>query len=273
MSKVFSPVKSSIGLTGQQCGGFQHESSGSSSGILMKSSSASSSNAQQASVGLSNETGGNTPTTVAGAGAIGEQNRSIRTPKPYYSKEDGDMKSNMNTQPDEDVSESKDDKQVLTAEGDTFQTEILAVQGCIAGKTIHDLIVDTGSPVSLVSLQFYETIINGTQLQPIKGQNIAVNGSFLNIIGSVELTITFDKIEITQKFLCVDTKLFLAMLGSNFLRKNKVDIFTSANCLLIQNVQIITHMHKRRNNVHENMERTFRQTKQIRRSLKTKLNC
>ena len=100
----------------------------------------------------------------------------------------------MKTQLDEDESESKDDKQVLTAEGDTFQTGILAVQGCIGEKEIQDLIVDTGSPVSLVSSQFYEMIINGTQLQPIKGQYIAVNGSLLNINGSVELTITFDKI-------------------------------------------------------------------------------
>ena len=144
---------------------------------------------------------------------------------------------------------------VFDTDGDTFQTCILAVKGCIAGIEIKDLIVDTGSPVSLVSSQFYETIINETQLQPIKGQYIAVNRSLLNINGSVELTITFDKIEITQKFLCVDTKLFLALLGYNFLRKTKVNIFTSANCLLIQNVQIITHMHKRRNCVRKNMER------------------
>ena len=42
----------------------------------------------------------------------------------------------------------------------------------------------------------------------------------------------------------MDTKLSLALLGYDFLRKNKVDILTSANCLLIQNVPIITHMHK-----------------------------
>ena len=59
----------------------------------------------------------------------------------------------------------------------------------------------------------------------------------------------------------MDTKLFLAMLGYNFLRKNKVDILTSANGLLIQNVQILTHMHNRRNNVHENMERDISSNK------------
>ena len=69
-------------------------------------------------------------------------------------------------------------------------------------------------------------------------------GSLLNIKGLVELTVAFDKIEITHKFLCMDTNLSLALLGNNFLPKNKLDILTSANCLQIQNVPIITQMLK-----------------------------
>ena len=163
---------------------------------------------------------------MAKAGAIVELNRSIRTSQPYYPKKDNDFKtgSNIKTQPDEDESESKDDKQIFTAEGHTFQTGILAVQGCIGGKEIQDLIVDTGSAVSIVSSKFYKTIINEWPFQPILGQYIAVNGSLLNIKGSVELTITFDKIKIAHKFLCVDSKLYLALLGYDFLCKNKVDI-------------------------------------------------
>ena len=223
----------------------------------MSSSGVSNSNVQQASVKLANETGGNAPAAVARAGAIMEQNRSIRTPKPYYPKKDNNFKtwSNMKIQPKEDESESKNGGQVLTAETNTFQTGILAVQGCIEGKEIHYLILDTESAVSYVSSQFYETIINKVQLQPIKCQSIAVNKSLLNIKGSVELTIAIDKIEITHKFLCVDTKLSLALLGYDFLQTQKVDILTSANCLLLQNVPIITHMHKRRNKVRENMGR------------------
>ena len=122
-------------------------------------------------------------------------------------------------------------------------------KGSIAGTEVVDLIVDTGSAVSLVSCQFYDTIANKAQLQPIKGRYMVANGFLLNIKGSAELTVTFDKIEITHKFLCVDTKLSLALLGFDFLGKNKVDILTSANCLLIQNVPIITHMHKSRKTV------------------------
>ena len=44
----------------------------------------------------------------------------------------------------------------------------------------------------------------------------------------------------------MDTKLSLALLGYDFFRKNKVEIFTSAYCLLNENVSKITHMHKSR---------------------------
>ena len=157
MSKLFSPAKSSIGLTGQQCGGFQDESSGSSFGISELSSGVSSSNTQQASVGLANKTGDNGPAAVVGATASVDFNRSIRTPKLYYPKENGDFKtwSNMTVRLEEDASKSNDDDMVFDTEGDTFQTEILAVRGCIAEKEIQDLIVNTGSPVSLVRSQFY----------------------------------------------------------------------------------------------------------------------
>ena len=39
------------------------------------------------------------------------------------------------------------------------------------------------------------------------------------------------------------------MLGYDFLRKNKVDLLSWSNCLLIPNVPIITHMHKSRKTV------------------------
>ena len=117
MSKLFSPVKSSIRLTGQQCGGFQSGFSGLSFGTSQSSSDAFSSNALHASVGFANETGGNAPAAVAGAKAIMKLNCSILTPMPYYSEKNNDFKtwSNMNMQSDNDKRESKDDKQIIAA--------------------------------------------------------------------------------------------------------------------------------------------------------------
>ena len=53
---------------------------------------------------------------------------------------------------------------VLTGVGDACKAGILAVLGRIAGKEVEDLIVHTGIAVSLVSLQFYDTIANKAKL-------------------------------------------------------------------------------------------------------------
>ena len=125
---------------------------------------------------------------------------------------------------DEDKSDSSDDGMVFASKGDACQTGIFTVKACIAGGEIEDLIVDTGFALSLVSSQFYEKISIKAQHQPIKGRYMVANGSLLNIKGSAELTVTFDKIEITHKFLCVDTKLLLELLDYDFLRKINIDI-------------------------------------------------
>ena len=113
---------------------------------------------------------------------------------------------------------------VLAGKWDACQTGILALHGRIAGYKVEDIIVDTGSAVFFVSLQFYDTIANKAELQPIKGRYMVANGFLLNNKGSAKLTVTFKRIEITHKFLCVDTNLSLALFGYDFLRKNKVDI-------------------------------------------------
>ena len=46
--------------------------------------------------------------------------------------------------------------------------------------------------------EFYDTIANKAQIKPIKGRYCVANGSLLNIKGLAELTVTFDKIEITH---------------------------------------------------------------------------
>ena len=94
MPNPSSPAKSSIGLTGQQ-GGSQGGSSGSSSGTSGSSSDASGSNAQELSIAQSNGTCGNAPAAVAGAVAMVDLNRSIRTPKPYHPKQDSDFQTWM----------------------------------------------------------------------------------------------------------------------------------------------------------------------------------
>ena len=93
MSNPSSPAKSLITLIGQQGANSQSGFSGSSSGTSNSSSGAFELNAQQSSVAQAIGPGKNSPVTVAGAGAIIDFNRSIRTPKSYYLKRDGDFKT------------------------------------------------------------------------------------------------------------------------------------------------------------------------------------
>ena len=85
--------------------------------------------------------------------------------------------SNIIVQSDENDSESNDDGMVFTEGGDTCQTRNLAVKACIGGKEVEDLIVDTGSSVFVVSLQFYDTVANKAQLQPTKWRYMLASGS------------------------------------------------------------------------------------------------
>ena len=67
--------------------------------------------------------------------------------------------------------------------------------------------------------------------------------------GTNVLPILFDQIEVQHKFYCLDTKVSQALIGYDFIRKHKIDILSSANCIVIQNVPIITHFHKYRKSV------------------------
>ena len=105
MSNPGTPNKSSVGLSGQQGGGSQAGSSGSTSqtgasgsgsgaGASGSSSSTSGSNGQSSSVGViagAHDQAAAGP--VVGGGTMVDLNRSIRTPKPYYPKKDGDFKT------------------------------------------------------------------------------------------------------------------------------------------------------------------------------------
>ena len=114
MSNPGTPNKSSVGLIGQHSGSSQTGSSGSGSqagssgstsqagssgsgsgaGASGSSSGASGSNAPPSSVGvIGNANGQAGVPPVAGAGAMVDLNRSIRTSKPYYPKKDGDFKT------------------------------------------------------------------------------------------------------------------------------------------------------------------------------------
>ena len=175
-------------------------------------------------------------------------------PNPNSQKWNGYNKMNpvqnhMIIESDEDSSDSQGDGIVLAGSTEQNFSSILAVSGKIENHEIQDIIVDTGSAVSLISHAFYESFKDKQPLQPSKGKFMVANGSLLAIKGSVVLNVNLDNIEIQHKFLCVETKVTQALLGYDFLHKNKIDILTSANCIIVQNMPILTHFHKSRKSI------------------------
>ena len=157
--------------------------------------------------------------------------------------------NHMIIESDEDSNDPQGDGIVLAGSTEQNFSSILAVSGKIQNHEIQDIIVDTGSAVSLISYTFYENFKDKQPLQPSKGKFMVANGSLLEIKGSVILNVSLDSIEIQHKFLCVDTKVTQALIGYDFLHKNKIDILTSANCIVIQNMPILTHFHKSRKSI------------------------
>jgi len=68
-------------------------------------------------------------------------------------------------------------------------------------------------------------------------------------MGAIDLQITLERLTIMHRFLCVETKVSQALIGFDFISKNKIDILTSANCLLFKNVPILTHTYKSQKSV------------------------
>ena len=175
-------------------------------------------------------------------------------PKPNSQKWNGYKKMNpvqkhMIIELDEESSDSQGDGIVLAGRTEPNFSSILAVSGKIENREIHDIIVYTGSAVSFISHAFYESFKDKQPLQPSKGKFMVANGSLIAIKGSVILNVNLDNIEIQHMFLCVETKVTQALLGYDFLHKNKIDIFTRANCINVQNMPILTHFQKSRKSI------------------------
>jgi hypothetical protein len=146
-------------------------------------------------------------------------------------------------------SQQNNNRVVLTARADTGSKGILTVNGKIAGQKIENVIVDTGSAVSLISTSFFENLRKTSELLRAKGNFQVANGTQLTVKGAIILPIELEGVELFHKFLCVDTQVSSALIGYDFIRKHKIDILTSANCILVQNIPVLTHIYQAQRSV------------------------
>jgi hypothetical protein len=142
------------------------------------------------------------PITCWSCGKIGHRAANCRTKPLLYGPPGGGTKgpvtgsqwtgkpkpqqSNMIVQSDEDDTDQQDGEMMLTGTSDSGCSGILAAAGEVAGKQVEHVIVDTGSAVSIISTEFYETIKHKGALQPTRGKYLVANGTVLGSKGSIK---------------------------------------------------------------------------------------
>ena len=96
------------------------------------------------------------------------------------------------------------------------------------GKNLTSLLVDTGSPVCLLSKGVGEKIgIDLEDLDETRGTFNAVNGGSIKIFGSTELEFLLEGSLFSQKFIIADIPDMEGILGMDFLEKYEVSIQVS----------------------------------------------
>ena len=129
---------------------------------------------------------------------------------------------------------------VFATRDKAFSKGILAIEGNLAGRHF-DIIIDTGSAVSLISTSLWNQVTEKFSRTQVKSKYVVANGTTLPVEGSTELPIQIGGLEVVHRCIIVPTEVADILLGYDFLKINKCEIMTSVNTLVAGNVAIPTH--------------------------------
>jgi transposase InsO family protein len=102
------------------------------------------------------------------------------------------------------------------------------VAGKINATPVNYMMVDSGSTVTLTSETLWLACKRPQDtLAPIEGSYIAANGNALNVIGKAIVTIQVAGLSVRHEVIVVRGLAQHSLLGSDFLKRHKVDILTS----------------------------------------------
>ena len=118
----------------------------------------------------------------------------------------------------------------------------LFVEGNFRNEPVPDMLVDTGSAITIASLQLWKRVKReNEQLLPPDRQFTVANGDSLQVIGQ-------KKIKLQVGSFCEYCEIYIAqnlvhdfVLGIDFLHENKIDILNSVNALQIGDELVPTH--------------------------------
>ena len=122
-----------------------------------------------------------------------------------------------------------------------FSKSILIFEENFAGRNFYDIIIDTGSAVSLINTLLLDELSKKFIRTQVKSKYEVANGTTLPVEGSTELPIQIGDLEVIHRFIIVFTEVANILLEYDYLKTNKFDKFTSVNKLVAGNVAIPTH--------------------------------
>ena len=108
---------------------------------------------------------------------------------------------------------------VFAAAEGAFSKGIYAIEGSLAGRHFDDIIIDTGSAISLISTSLWEQLPQKFTRNQVKSKYVVANGTTLHVEGSTELPIQIGGLEVTHRFIIVPTKVANILLGYDFLNR------------------------------------------------------
>lgn len=99
-------------------------------------------------------------------------------------------------------------------------------------------LVDTGSPVSLISNETFKKLKLDSPLNKISSTLSTANGNLLTVKGKCTLNIEIGPFEVTQELIVADIKGSSGILGMNFFHENEIDIQIRSQSLRIKDQSI-----------------------------------
>ncbi|VDI66066.1 Hypothetical predicted protein [Mytilus galloprovincialis] len=99
-------------------------------------------------------------------------------------------------------------------------------------------LVDTGSPVSLISFDTFEKLKLSSQLISLDSILTTANGNALSVKGKCILNIAIGPLLVKQEVIVADIKGSSGILGMNFFEQNEIDIQIKSQCLSINGQSI-----------------------------------
>jgi len=109
---------------------------------------------------------------------------------------------------------------------------------CQVNQVYTKFLIDTGSPVSLISLETFDKLKLESKLNRIDSIFTTANGNKLNAKGKCSIDINIGSCTIKQELIVADIKGSSGILGMDFLNENEIDIQIKSQSLRINDQNI-----------------------------------